>query len=472
MLKEQLYLGDTLRRMQTTRSIRDDLSIARIAMQYFLQKGSQGSRQSSIAHRELHAPPTDTATIRNRQNLVTILMRHSALSELESEVISLRESERGLDARNMDKLPFLMHRAVMYNEALERLTLILPREAAFSSVHDNITRAVEQTTLRRTIEEWKVITGRGIDAVIDLEAGVIRYVFPGNTQQETMRELRVSDVSARLNAPYLERLDAMLPVLDPFMKELEEALGFYVALAKYGRALQEQGIPMVMPEITDAPGYLDAKRVYHPFLGLPTVSFSSAERGGKHPDFPPDTYPHDYGRTSERIHLVLGRNKGAKSTWVSGRGVLQLQAQIGSPVPAECCKIGPIRTMGSVFIKSVDIGAGQSTFSQALDEFGRVLDVAGQDGLVLLDDATEGTDTDNSRAYMNFVLTKLKERRAIAYLATQDRRLLTDPSCPPATFYTTVPNTYAIARLIDGEQPEPNDWRRVAAETGLAKHMR
>lgn len=264
----------------------------------------------------------------------------------------------------------------------------------------------------------------------------------------------------------------MLPVLDPFMRELNETLGFYVSLAKYGLALQESGIPMTMPEITDSLGYLDAKRFYHPFLGLPTASFSLDERKGQHPRFPPNTCPHDYARASERIHLVLGRNKGAKSTWVSGRGVLQLQAQIGSPVPAEYCKIGPIRTMGSVFIKNVDIGAGQSTFSGALDDFSKVLDVVGQDGIVLLDDATEGTDTDNSRDYMDFVLATLKERRAIAYLATQDRRLLADSSCPSAAFYTTVPNTYSIIRLADGEQPEPNDWRRVAAETGLAKHIR
>lgn len=179
MLKEKLYLDEKLKRMQTTRSIRDDLSVSRIGMQYFLQQGDHASRKSGLADTELHAPPIDTAIIRNRQGLVTILMHHSALSELESEVISLQESSRGLSIRSMDGNTHLsVHRAAMYNAVLERLVPALPREAAFSFVHDDIAKIIDQTTLRQTIEEWKAKKAGGIHAAIDLDGVSSALFFP------------------------------------------------------------------------------------------------------------------------------------------------------------------------------------------------------------------------------------------------------------------------------------------------------
>ena len=114
----------------------------------------------------------------------------------------------------------------------------------------------------------------------------------------------------------------------------------------------------------------------------------------------------------------------------------------------------------------VNIGAGQSTFSHSLEQFAKVLDIVGRNGLVLLDDATEGTDPDNSRDYMRFVIETLQARGAISYFATQQRELYRD-GISRAAFYSTVPGSYGIKQLDGIEEPERVGWRDVARGTRL-----
>lgn len=464
ILEQLCHLQDGSPRMAITHSLSHDLELARLKMQYFLGQRSN-TITPEIILRELAGPPTDASVIRARQHLVELLIRDQhKLSELNDALLLLSYSFN----RKRDEISIEYHTANTSNRVFSKILENLVQADRFTTIRETIDSILTSTKLPEELAAWSRMIAEGIPAHIELGNGIVTYLLPsGDIVRDEV--LRVVDLKKKLEAPVKERLDIIRSEIDPLIHQLFDVLGFYVALARYGIFLKENK-KYCMPEIVGTPGYLDARKFYNPLLGLPSVDFYNRDRG-VFPSFPDSVYPHDYPGSSRKIHIALGRNKGSKSTWLTGRGIIQLMAQIGSPVPAEYCRIGPVDSMASVYVKEVDIGRDQSSFTRKQDEMGHSLDVVTENGLILCDDATEGSDHDNSRDYMDFLLRKFDRMGLTAFLASQDRRLWISQGLPSAQFYTTVPNTYSIKPLNPEEEPERTNWRATAKGTALGKHL-
>ncbi len=82
-----------------------------------------------------------------------------------------------------------------------------------------------------------------------------------------------------------------------------------------------------------------------------------------------------------------------KSTFLRQNALLALMAQMGSYVPAESAQIGIVGHLFSRVGASDDLARGRSTFMVEMVETAAILNQAGKDALVILDEIGRGTAT-------------------------------------------------------------------------------
>jgi len=146
-------------------------------------------------------------------------------------------------------------------------------------------------------------------------------------------------------------------------------------------------------------------------------------KGGRHPvleAFSRDPFvPNDIFIDHRQSLLIMtGPNMGGKSTYMRQTALIVILAHIGSFVPADEAKIGPVDKIFSRIGASDDINQGLSTFMVEMTETAEILQQATENSLVLIDEIGRGTSTFDGLALAYAVAETLLERKAACLFAT------------------------------------------------------
>jgi len=95
----------------------------------------------------------------------------------------------------------------------------------------------------------------------------------------------------------------------------------------------------------------------------------------------------------QRLIVITGPNMGGKSTYMRQTALIAILAHIGSFVPADSLRIGPIDRIFTRIGASDDIAGGRSTFMVEMTETATILNNATAESLVLMDEIGRGTST-------------------------------------------------------------------------------
>jgi DNA mismatch repair protein MutS len=126
----------------------------------------------------------------------------------------------------------------------------------------------------------------------------------------------------------------------------------------------------------------------------------------------------------DRIWLVTGPNMAGKSTFLRQNALIAILAQMGSFVPARAARIGVVDRLFSRVGAADDLARGRSTFMVEMVETAAILNQAGPQSFVILDEIGRGTATFDGLSIAWAALEHLHEvNRCRALFATHYHEL-------------------------------------------------
>jgi DNA mismatch repair protein MutS len=342
------------------------------------------------------ARPRDLAQLRTATGLVPGI--DAQLARLDSPLLARLRTGLGdhgtthdLLARALIELPPQLIRdggvlAKGYDAALDELRDI--SENADRYLTDLETRERARTGL----PSLKVGYNRVHGYYIELSRGQATHAPDDYQRRQTLKgaERYITPELKDFEGKVLSAKDRALAREKELYNELLATLGTRLAaLRELAAAIAELDVLANLAERSRSLNYCRPELCDEPGLRI---------RGGRHPvverllDAP--FVANDLELHEERRLLVItGPNMGGKSTYMRQAALIALLAHVGSFVPADSARFGPLDRIFTRIGAADDLAGGRSTFMVEMTETANILHNATAQSLVLMDEIGRGTST-------------------------------------------------------------------------------
>lgn len=184
----------------------------------------------------------------------------------------------------------------------------------------------------------------------------------------------------------------------------------------------------------------------------------------------------------QRMQVITGPNMGGKSTYMRQVAIISLLAAMGSYVPAQACRLGPMDAIHTRIGAADDLANAQSTFMLEMTEAAQILHGATAQSLVLMDEIGRGTSTFDGLALASGIAAYLHDKtQAFTLFATHYFELTEFPAKHHCAVNVHVGATESGAGIVFLHEIQPGPASRsygiqvaklAGMPTGVVNHAR